>query len=88
MSTANRPGPEATGPLMRCTQCGDTELAEGWLRDHGGHLGSFLQWVHGSMQVGPLGGARNAGRRKATITAFACASCGHLELFAPGRRGR
>ncbi len=67
---------------IRCTQCGTSQLEEGFVLDAGEGSRGYTRWVQGALEKGPLGNARRMGRTKRQIEAYRCPKCGHLELFA------
>jgi hypothetical protein len=67
---------------MRCTQCGGEQLGPGFLEDTGESARGHVRWIEGPLQLGVFGGARKLGKPRRAISAYRCADCGHLELFA------
>jgi hypothetical protein len=62
-------------------------MQEGFLPDFGdGALSRQGVWVEGKPVQGPLGGLftglRLRGKAKVAVTAFRCASCGYIEIYA------
>jgi ribosomal protein L37E len=74
---------ENTG--IKCTQCGNQSLDEGFVEDSGQSSRGFAKWVAGPLERGPFGGAKLMGKSRLAISAFRCQRCGHLELFASGQ---
>ncbi len=70
---------------MRCTHCGATDLAAGFIEDSGEHARGHARWVEGALELGVFGGAKRMGRPRWLIDAYCCTQCSHLELFARPR---
>jgi hypothetical protein len=69
----------------RCTHCGAQELDPGFIEDSGESSRGYARWIKGDLEKGPFGGARRFGKPRWHITAYRCARCSHLELFALDR---
>ncbi|MEV8038805.1 hypothetical protein [Streptomyces sp. NPDC086182] len=70
---------------MRCTQCGQVGLEQGFVSDTGQGARGYARWFGSLLERGILGMAKTRGLPQWQIDAFRCPNCAHLELFAVER---
>ncbi|MEU8947130.1 hypothetical protein [Streptomyces sp. NPDC048489] len=70
---------------MRCTQCHQVGLEQGFVSDSGSGALGFARWFGGFLERGIWGIVKTRGLPQWQIDAFRCPNCAHLELFAVQR---
>nr|WP_249400059.1 hypothetical protein [Streptomyces argyrophyllae] len=70
---------------MRCTQCGQVGLEQGFVSDSGQGSRGYARWFGSLLERGIMGIAKTRGLPQWQIDAFRCANCAHLELYAVQR---
>ena len=67
---------------LKCIQC-ESVLEEGFIPDRGDHnFGLIPVWVEGLPESSFWTGLKTKNRRKYSVRAMRCPTCGRLELFA------